>query len=111
MFKACDFRLNHKAPDRSGRVALCEDRRLSLQHVGQDVPALMLDADECKPLERGELIDILVTLSAFYQPNVAQPTRSQRPVLHMIEQVSGQRRAEVVQKLGEVALALGRLSV
>ena len=111
MFKACDFRLNHKAPDRSGRIALCEDRRLSLQHVGQDVPALMLDVAEVEPLDRGELIDILITLSAFYDTSVAKPTRSQKPVIHLIEQEGGQRRQTVAQKMDEVALALGQLSV
>ncbi len=109
IFKACDFRLGKT--DRSGRVALCEDRRLSLQHVGQDVPALLLDMDECPPLERGELIDILVTISSFYDTSIVEPSKAQKSILYMLEQEVEQRRQQVMQNLDHVALQMGRLSV
>ena len=57
---------------------MCEDKRLSLQHFGQDVPALMLDVKECEPLQVSELLDILITLSSFYNTSVAKPTRAQK---------------------------------
>jgi hypothetical protein len=109
IFKACDFRLGKT--DRSGRVALCEDRRLSLQHVGQDVPALLLDMDECPPLERDELIDILVTISSFYDTRIVDPTKAQKSILYMLEQEGAQRRQQVTQNMDHVALQMGRLSV
>ena len=106
MFKACDFRMNHKAPDRSGRIALCEDRRLSLQHVGQDVPALFLDMDEIKPLDRSELIDILITLSTFYDLSPeGTKTKAQKPIFHMLEKEGGKRREQVTKSMDAVGLA------
>ena len=112
MFKACDFRMNHKAPDRSGRIALCEDRRLSLQDVGQDVPALFLDMDEIKPLDRSELIDILVTLSTFYDLSPAgTKTKAQKPIFNMLEQEGGKRRAQVTSSMDAVGLARSSTSV
>ena len=52
-------------------------------------------------------------LTLFIQENQEgrEPTKSQRPVLYMIEQECGQRQVEVAQKMNEVELALGRLSV
>ena len=113
LFKACDFREGKR--DRSGRVALCEDRRLSLQHVGQDVPALALDMDECPPMERAELIDVLVTVSSFYDTSIVEPTKAQQSILHMLEEESQQRRQRVVANLSanmdHVALQLGTLGI
>ena len=113
LFKACDFRLGKR--DRSGRVALCEDRRLSLQHVGQDVPALALDMDDCPPMERAELIDVLVTVSSFYDTSIAEPTRAQQSILYMLEEEGQQRRQRVVANLSanmdHVAMQLGTLGI
>ena len=97
-FEACDFRLDPKT-DRSGRVAVCEDKRLSLQHVGQDVPALMLDVKECEPLQVDELLDILVTLSSFYNTSVEKPTRAQKPVFRMLEAEVPARREEIARNM------------
>ena len=113
LFKACDFREGKR--DRSGRVALCEDRRLSLQHVGQDVPALALDMDECPPMERAEMIDLLITVASFYDTSVADPTRAQQSILHMLDEEHGQRRQRVVANLAanmdHVAFQLGTLGI
>jgi hypothetical protein len=115
LFKACDFRKG--ARDRSGRVALCEDRRLSLQHVGQDVPALCLDMEECQPMERGEMIDVLITIAAFYDTSasVAQPTRAQQSIMDMLDKEHDHRRQRVVANLtanaDHVALKAGKLGV
>jgi hypothetical protein len=98
MFKACNFR--DGARDRSGRVALCEDRRLSLQHVGQDVPALALDMEEVQPMERGEMIDLLITLAAFYDTScVPDPSKSQKAIMYMLDQEYDHRRQRVVANL------------
>jgi hypothetical protein len=97
LFKACNFR--EGARDRSGRVALCEDRRLSLQHVGQDVPALALDMEQCQPMERGEMIDVLITIAAFYDTSVADPTKPQQQIMYMLEKEREQSRQRVVANL------------
>jgi hypothetical protein len=109
MFKACNFR--EGARDRSGRVALCEDRRLSLQHVGQDVPALALDMEECQPMERGEVIDLLITLAAFYDTSVPEPTRGQRAIMYMLDQEFDHRRQRVVANLAANAGHTDQLGV
>ena len=109
-FEACDFRLDPKN-DRSGRVALCEDRRLSLQHVGQDVPALMLDVKECEPLQVSELLDILITLSSFYNTSVAKPTKAQRYVFQMLEAEVPARREEIARNMDHVARSMGQMQV
>ena len=97
-FEACDFRLDTKK-DRSGRVAVCQDRRLSLQHAGQDVPALMLDVDECPPLEIPEFFDILVTLSSFYNISPSKPRPSQKPILRMLDKEVPARRLKIVKSI------------
>ena len=113
LFKACDFR--EGARDRSGRVALCEDRRLSLQNVGQDVPALALDMEECQPMERAEMIDLLITIAAFYDTSVADPTKPQQHIMYMLDKEHEQRRQRVVANLSanmdHVALQLGTLGI
>jgi hypothetical protein len=109
LFKACDFR--EGARDRSGRVALCEDRRLSLQHVGQDVPALALDMDECPPMERVEMIDLLITIAAFYDTSVADPTRAQQHIMYMLDKEHEQRRQRVVANLAANAEHADKLGV
>jgi hypothetical protein len=109
LFKACDFR--EGARDRSGRVALCEDRRLSLQHVGQDVPALALDMEECPPMERGEMIDLLITIAAFYDTSVADPTRAQQHIMYMLDKEHEQRRQRVVANLAANAEHADKLGV
>ena len=109
-FEACDFRLDPKN-DRSGRVALCEDRRLSLQHFGQDVPAILLDVTECKPLTCDELIDILITLSSFYDTSMESPTRAQKKVLYMLEDEVPARRAQIARNMDHMALDMGKLRV
>ena len=109
LFRACDFRKG--ARDRSGRVALCEDRRLSLQHVGQDVPALCLDMEECQPMERGEVIDLLITLAAFYDTSVPEPTRGQRAIMYMLDQEFDHRRQRVVANLAANAGHTDQLGV
>ena len=109
-FAACDFRLDPKT-DRSGRVAICEDSRLSLQHAGQDVPAILLDVTECDPLKCDELIDILITLSSFYDTSKESPTQSQKKVLNMLEDEVPARRAQIASNMDHKALVLGTLGV
>ena len=109
-FEACDFRKDPKT-DRSGRVAVCEDRRLSLQHVGQDVPALMLDVKECEPLEVGELLDILITLSSFYDTSSVKPTRAQRYVHNMLAVEVPERRKQIANNMAQVARSMSEMQV
>ena len=107
-FEACDFRKDPKT-DRSGRVAVCEDRRLSLQHVGQDVPALMLDVKECEPLEVGELLDILITLSSFYDTSTAKPTKAQKYVHNMLAVEVPERRKQIANNMDQVARSMSEM--
>ena len=109
-FEACDFRKDPKK-DRSGRVAVCEDRRLSLQHAGQDVPALMLDVDECLPLEVDELLDILVTLSSFYNTSTETPRPAQKPILRMLDLEVPPRREQIGNSMDQVARSLSEMQV
>ena len=109
-FEACDFRLDPKN-DRTGRVAVCEDKRLSLQHVGQEVPAIMLDVQDCEPLTAAELLDILVTLSSFYDIFVTSPTKAQKPVVRMLDAEVPARREQIARNMDHVALSLGQLAV
>ena len=109
-FEACDFRKDPKT-DRSGRVAVCEDRRLSLQHVGQDVPALMLDVKECEPLQVGELLDILITLSSFYNTSVGKPTKSQKYVYNMLATEVPARREQIASNMDQVARSMSQMQV
>ena len=85
--------------DRTGRVGVCHDRRLSLQHAGQDIPALMLDAEEVDPLEIPEFFDILVTLSSFYNFSSSKQTKSQKPVYRMLEAELPAKREMIVKSL------------
>ena len=110
-FEACDFRLDPKK-DRSARIAVCHDRRLSLQHAGQDVPALMLDVDECPPLEVGEFIDVLVTLSCFYDTSSAKPRPAQKALFRMLEQEVPARRQKIEKGIDDqMARSMSELQV
>ena len=109
-FEACDFRLDPKK-DRSGRVAVCEDRRLSLQHAGQDVPALMLDVNECPPLEADELLDILVTLCSFYDTSTETPRPAQKAILRLLVSEVPERREQIGKSMDQMAHSLSEMQV
>ena len=65
VLKACDFRTDLKVV-RSDRVALCEDRRLSIRRVGQRVHAIILDKDKIPSMSRAELHSFIVDLGRYY---------------------------------------------
>ena len=66
-----------------------------MQHAGQDVPALMLDVDECPPLEVAEFLDILVTLSSFYDTSTAKPRPAQKAIFRMLDKEVPARRQKI----------------
>ena len=109
-FQACDFRLDTKK-DRSQRVAVCHDRRLSLQHAGQDIPALMLDAEDVKPLDLSEFFDILVTLASFYNFTAIKPTKSQKPVYRLLDAELPAKRAQIAKNMKRIEDQMAHLNM
>ena len=71
----------------------------------------MLDVTECKPLKCDELIDILITLSSFYDTSVATPTKAQKQVINMLEAEVPVRRAQIARNVDHVALDLNKLQM
>ena len=62
--------------------------------------------DEIKPLDRSELIDILITLSTFYDLSPeGTKTKAQKPIFHMLEKEGGKRREQVTKSMDAVGLA------
>ena len=95
----------------SGRVAVCHDRRLSLQHAGQDIPALLLDAEDVKPLEIPEFFDILVTLASFYNFSASKQTKSQKPVYRLLEAELPAKREKIVKSLKNLEDQMAHLNM
>ena len=71
----------------------------------------MLDVEECPPLEVDELLDILVTLSSFYNTSTETPSPAQKPILRMLDAVVPPRRQQIATSMDQVARSLGEMQV
>ena len=70
-----------------------------MQHAGQDIPALVLDAEEVRPLDIPEFFDIMVTLASFYDFSACKRTKSSKPVLSLIDEEVPAKRETIIRNL------------
>ena len=59
----------------------------------------MLDVQDVRPLEIPEFLDILVTLSSFYNFAACKQTKSAKPVLRLLEAEVPAKRALIIKNL------------
>ncbi len=62
-------------------------------------------------MEREEMIDLLITIAAFYDTSVADPTRAQQSIMYMLDKEHEQRRQRVVANLAANAEHADKLGV
>jgi hypothetical protein len=67
--------------------------------------------EDCQPMERAEVIDLLITLAAFYDTSVADPTKPQQAIMYMLDQEHAHRRQRVVASLAANAEHADQLGV
>ena len=57
------------------------------------------------------MIDLLITIAAFYDTSVADPTRAQQHIMYMLDKEHEQRRQRVVANLAANAEHADKLGV